>query len=184
MTKSVVLAATLIALLAAVPAGAALVITGKQIRNNSITGKDVKNRSLSGRDFRGSVRGPAGPQGPQGPAGVSRVTEVQRTGTLSPGQSTVDAFGAGNFRAQCPAGSTVVGTGFNVSVSHVGFVAKFGSFAGAYMYNDSGIAHGVSVQAICAYGPSDGAAAAAVRRRAARTAFIAAERRAQTAAKG
>jgi hypothetical protein len=30
----------------------ALVITGKQIRNNTVTGKDVRNRSLTGRDVR------------------------------------------------------------------------------------------------------------------------------------
>jgi hypothetical protein len=30
----------------------ALVVTGKQIRNNTVTGKDVRNRSLTGREFR------------------------------------------------------------------------------------------------------------------------------------
>jgi hypothetical protein len=30
----------------------ALVITGKQIRNNTVTGKDIRNRSLAGRDVR------------------------------------------------------------------------------------------------------------------------------------
>ena len=30
----------------------ALVVTGKQIRNNTVTGKDIRNRSLTGRDVR------------------------------------------------------------------------------------------------------------------------------------
>jgi hypothetical protein len=30
----------------------ALVVTGKQIRNNSVTGKDIRNRSLASRDIR------------------------------------------------------------------------------------------------------------------------------------
>jgi Collagen triple helix repeat (20 copies) len=52
-------------------------ITGKQIRNNSITGADVKNRSLTPRDFRGSVRGPRGPRGPQGLQGLQGPQGIQ-----------------------------------------------------------------------------------------------------------
>ena len=46
-------------------------ITGAQIRNGSITGADIKNKSLTPADFTGSVQGPQGPQGPQGAAGRS-----------------------------------------------------------------------------------------------------------------
>jgi hypothetical protein len=59
---------------------AALTITGKQVRNNSLTGKDIKNlksadvanRSLLAEDFRSGAlpQGPQGPQGPTGPAGA------------------------------------------------------------------------------------------------------------------
>lgn len=35
----------------------ALVVTGKQIRNNTVTGKDVRNRSLTGREFRADKLG-------------------------------------------------------------------------------------------------------------------------------
>src|SRR5262245_14136565 len=67
-------------LVAAAPAVAGALVTGKGIKDGSVTGKDVKDRSLSAADFRGSVRGPAGapgtagargPQGPPGPAGAS-----------------------------------------------------------------------------------------------------------------
>jgi hypothetical protein len=66
--------AMLVAILALVvatggTATAAVVITGKQIKNSSISGKDVKNKSLTPTDFRGTVRGAEGPQGAQGALG-------------------------------------------------------------------------------------------------------------------
>ena len=58
---------------------AATVITGKNVKNNSLTGADVKNSSLTGTDvknkslrpadFSGSVQGPQGPKGDTGPQG-------------------------------------------------------------------------------------------------------------------
>jgi hypothetical protein len=70
---------------------AAAVITGKNVKNNSLTSTDIKDHSLKGKDFaRGTLkrgaRGPAGPRGLQGPSG-----------TASP-----DA---------CPAGTDAVGGG-------------------------------------------------------------------------
>ena len=50
-------------------AGAAKLLSGKDIKDNSITGADVKDRSLTAADFRGSVVGPAGPAGPKGDPG-------------------------------------------------------------------------------------------------------------------
>ena len=60
-------------------AGAAVLVTGKQIKDGSVSGRDITNRSLTGDDvrdrsltpldFAGSVLGPAGPAGPQGQAG-------------------------------------------------------------------------------------------------------------------
>jgi hypothetical protein len=62
-------------------ATAAVLITSKQIKNNSIrgidvkrgslTGSDVKNRSLTPADFRGSVQGPAGAKGDKGDPGAA-----------------------------------------------------------------------------------------------------------------
>ena len=51
-------------------AGAAKLLTGKDIKDNSITGADVRDRSLSPADFNGSVTGPAGPQGAPGLPGA------------------------------------------------------------------------------------------------------------------
>ena len=51
-------------------AGAAKLLTGKDIKDNSITSADVRDRSLTPADFNGSVVGPAGPQGAPGTPGV------------------------------------------------------------------------------------------------------------------
>jgi hypothetical protein len=86
----------------AVSATSAL-ITGKQIKNNSITGADVKNKSLTPRDFRGSVRGPRGPQGLQGIQGIQGIQGAQgaqgiqgppgpMVDTLPPGKSLKGQF--------------------------------------------------------------------------------------------
>ena len=117
--KAALAVAAVAALLVALPAagapsplaGAAQLITGRQIANSSITGKDVKNKSLTQGDFKGSVRGPrgaqgpAGPQGPQGPAGTGGfgvLRYVQEFATFADGE-------AGIFSATCPAGTYPTG---------------------------------------------------------------------------
>jgi Collagen triple helix repeat (20 copies) len=69
----VAMLALFVALTGAAVATTSALITGKQIKDNSITGADVKNKSLRPNDFTGSVRGargPAGPAGAQGPQGA------------------------------------------------------------------------------------------------------------------
>src|SRR5918999_1331684 len=100
MARNILAIVVVAILVSATSAGAAALITGAQIKNNSVTGKDVKNKSLTKRDFRGSVRGvrgvrgpqgpqgprgetgPQGLQGPQGPAGATNV-KVQSSGLIS-----------------------------------------------------------------------------------------------------
>jgi hypothetical protein len=65
----VAMIALFVALSGTAVATTSALITGNQIKNNSITGIDVKNKSLTAKDFRGSVRGARGPAGPTGPAG-------------------------------------------------------------------------------------------------------------------
>lgn len=125
MARNVGLIAVVALLLAATSAGAAAVIDGGDVRNNSLTGKDVKNKSLTKKDFRGSVRGPRGlrgapgqqgsqgAQGAQGPAGATNVTV--REGPVQLGVST----------APCNPGERAVGGG--------GFTGD----EGGYLYNSS-----------------------------------------------
>jgi hypothetical protein len=116
-------------------ATAALMITGKQIKNNSVaatdvkngslTGMDVRDKSLTANDFSGSVQGPQGPQGSPGPlgpagprgpkgdtgaAGISGIEQV-----LS--ESTTDS----NDKTQvvtCPPGKRVISGGGEVDNAH------------------------------------------------------------------
>lgn len=64
-------------------------LTGGQIKRGSITGYHIHDRSLTPADFRGSVRGPAGPAGPAGTA--KAYANVAADGTVS----SVDAKGIG-----------------------------------------------------------------------------------------
>ena len=70
--------AVMLVMSAGAGATAALMITGKQIKNGSVTGIDIRNRSLAAKDLSRSARlklrgqaGPAGPAGLQGPAGAT-----------------------------------------------------------------------------------------------------------------
>ncbi len=49
-------------------------ITGRDVKDNSLTGKDVRNRTLTPKDFKGSVKGAratSGSPGQPGPAGAA-----------------------------------------------------------------------------------------------------------------
>jgi hypothetical protein len=72
---------------------AALVVTGKNVKNGSLTGKDVKDASLTARDLRGSVTGPAGPTGPSGPRGAAG--SARAFGGVTSGGTRNTIFGAG-----------------------------------------------------------------------------------------
>lgn len=83
---AVVVIVAAIALMASAGAGAtaALMITGKQIKDNSVTSQDIKNKSLKVKDLSTKAQaklkgrtgatgatGARGPAGPAGPAGTS-----------------------------------------------------------------------------------------------------------------
>jgi len=83
-------------------------LTGTDIKNSSITAADVKNKSLTPLDFKGSVKGPAGPAGPAGPSGVTAVTRV-------PGAPVAVNVGLqGSATATCPAGHSISGGGYQI----------------------------------------------------------------------
>jgi hypothetical protein len=73
----VAMIALFVALTGTAVATTSALITGSQIRNNSITGADIKNKSLRPIDFRGSVRGPRGLRGLAGPAGQPGAQGIQ-----------------------------------------------------------------------------------------------------------
>ena len=134
-------------------ATAASLISGAQVRNNSLTGLDVRSSSLNGTDIANGSIGPsdlsarAKTAGPPGPAGIANVTVVEGA------EVPVASGEVGGATATCPAGSVVVGTGFNASVGVVGFVERFGSVVGMAVVNDLPVPIAIHAQAICASGP-------------------------------
>lgn len=132
------------------------------------SGGPSAHASASKRGPRGKTgpRGPAGPRGSTGPAGPTGLTGATGSPgivalktvnsaevTLPVNADTYTVAGTG-FRANCPAGFAVVGTGFNSTVGHVGLVSAYGTFVGGFIYNDTNITIKVSVQAICAQVPA------------------------------
>ncbi len=69
LTKPALIGGLALVLATGGTAGAAALVTGKQIKDGTVTGADIGDRSLTAADFKGSLTGPAGPQGPAGPAG-------------------------------------------------------------------------------------------------------------------
>jgi hypothetical protein len=119
-------------------AGAAGLITGKQIQDGSLTGKDVKNSSLTGvdirdasltaADFGGPLTGQPGPQGPrgqQGPAGpagaAGQAGPTGPVGSTGLGYVTEGRDIAGkkvlSWQADCPATHKAVGGGVSATTA-------------------------------------------------------------------
>jgi hypothetical protein len=162
--KAIAVAVVAMSIVGGGAAGAARLITGKQIRDSSITGWDIKNHSLKPVDFKGSVRGPRGQQGaegargaqgqqgvqgPQGPAGptvVNQLTRVELVGVIPPG--TVN-----HVTASCPAGQGVVSGGYYaVGKGAVFYEDSFGGRAWAVGYDNlgAGVQADVTAVAYCA----------------------------------
>ena len=93
-------------------ATAARLISGKQIRNNSVTGTDIRNNSLGNRDVKNgslllrdfkSGQVPAGPQGRAGRDGFGALLYVSKDFTV--GASAA----AGQGTTPCPTGTYPTG---------------------------------------------------------------------------
>jgi hypothetical protein len=120
------------AVLAALGAGtvggahAGSLITGRQIKDNSVLSRDVRNGTLTGRDvhdgrltardFEGDTTGPIGNAGPIGPTGLSGVHDVtiQESGLvqIDPQQQVL-------IIVDCPQGFAVSGGLSSGSVSDI-----------------------------------------------------------------
>src|SRR5215207_1883051 len=99
-------------------ASAAVLITGKQVKDGSIAGRDVKNASLGKNKLSATAlssltgeRGPAGPQGPKGDPGQAgpkgdsgEQGPAGRTGTTGPKGETGPAGPQGPPGPQGPRG--------------------------------------------------------------------------------
>lgn len=120
-------------------AGAAGLLTGQDIRDDSLRSADFRNGSIGAAKIRdGGLspadvsfdltgdRGPTGVQGPPGPAGIQRIT--YRTGPAV-ATSDVGAFRAG---AHCAAGEVVLSGGVQLDAAPAGtyIMSSYGIGAG------------------------------------------------------
>jgi hypothetical protein len=114
---------------------AALVITGKNIRNGTVTGRDIRNRSLTGRDMRhDSIGGGSVKESSLGAvpfaflsAGAARFAVVSASGQAVRGRDISSAARTGEGRYQvifnasvrsCAYFATIGGTSASAPPSH------------------------------------------------------------------
>ena len=133
---AVIVAVVALVLSAGVGATASMMITGKQITNNTVTTKDIKNRTLKAKDLslgaKSKLRGPAGATGPQGPAGpagaiglpglpgLSGFQVVTQSLPIPAGLTTVTT----PVTAACPAGKKALSATAGLSSPVVGLVTQ------------------------------------------------------------
>jgi hypothetical protein len=136
-SKIVLLVAAGLIVASSTTAGAAALITGQSVKNESLTGRDIRNGSVKGADIRdgsltkddftGDLQGPAGPQGPKGDQGEQGIQGPQGAqGPQGPSGVSglqyvlVDKVIAGNSQAawgaDCPAGKRALGGGVSSTV--------------------------------------------------------------------
>jgi hypothetical protein len=109
----------------------ALVVTGKQIRNNTVTGKDIRNRSLTGREFRRDKLGGRSIResslGPVGTAlvahGGARYAVVNGSGQLVRGRDVSSVARTGDGRYQVIFNADIRGCAYFATVADESAVA-------------------------------------------------------------
>ena len=117
---TVLVAALALMLAAGTGATASLMISGKQIKDNSVTSQDIKNKSLKVKDLSRKAQvklkgrtgatgatgatGPAGPAGATGPAGLSGFEVVSTSLPIPGGLPSTTA----PLTAECPAGKKAI----------------------------------------------------------------------------
>ena len=134
------------------------------------SGTPRKARAASVQAGPRGPRGPRGFQGPPGPAGIVPQIKLVESPhlTLNAGENTYTVAGS-NFKASCPSGYTVIGTGFSTGIGNADTVINYGGFfVGGFVHNDTSIQiTNVYVQAMCGAVPGGAAAASAGSSRAA-----------------
>lgn len=189
-TSTAVAAITTTALAAsAATAEAKHLITGHDIARRTISGQNIKRGAISARHldkslrremrrrrgprgFRGfqgrqgarGAQGPSGAAGAQGPAGAPGIAAVRIV--ESPAVSVAPG-GSSGLTATCPAGTTVIGTGYDAGIGKMTEVKNYGGFfVGGFVVNDTSISITATVQAVCAQLPLGTPVASAARSRA------------------
>lgn len=121
---------------------AATVITGANVKDESLTGKDVKNGSLGIGELSAGARsglkgatgatGPAGPAGPQGAAGEQGASGISGYELVAKSQ-VVPANSISSLTLACPSGKKVLGAAGHWNISDQA-VQVFMTSSGATVY--------------------------------------------------
>ena len=154
--RFVLLAAAALVVASSATAGAAALITGQSVKNESLTGLDIRNGTVKGADvkdgsltkddFTGTLAGPQGPRVRRvRPASEPRVRRRRRE--RDPG--TTEFWGA-----ECPAGKKVTGGGMSSDAPALVTVresAALDNGAGWWVgvHNGNGVAKNSYVWAVC-----------------------------------
>jgi hypothetical protein len=123
-----------------------LITSTKQIKP-SVRAKLKGNRGTQGAQ---GAQGVQGPQGVPGTSGVLGLVAIDSPEVSIPAGSTSYSADPTSLRAQCPSGTTVVGTGADTGIGNLDLLKKYGTFVGGFVHNDTSITIQASVQAICA----------------------------------
>lgn len=111
---TVAVASALLILSATSGATAALVITGKQIKDNTITTADIKNGTLNAVDLApATVSALKGATGAAGRPGISGYQLITESVNIAPGDS-------GGVQGSCPVGKRVLGVASSWNDSYDG----------------------------------------------------------------
>lgn len=143
-------------------ATAALVITGKQIKDNTVTTKDIKNGTLTTKDMKSStvsaLKGATGPAGPAGPAGAAGAAGPAGAPGISGYQIvTQSAYVAPNdggaVVAFCPTGKKVLSAAGELANSFDGTAVDLdlsATKATAYAWNYASTSDTLVIDVVCA----------------------------------
>jgi hypothetical protein len=115
-----------------------MLITGKQIKNNTVTTKDIKNRTLKAKDLslgaknklRGAT-GPAGERGPAGPAGAAGLPGLPGLSGFEVVTKTLSLTGvipatpvSGSVDGACPAGKKAIAASAGYAAPLTGLLSQ------------------------------------------------------------
>lgn len=168
LTPTLIIAAACLVLGSTGGAVAGTVITGKQIKNNTITSVDIKDKSLRTKDLaNGTIKrlkgtdgdqgeqgpigrpGEQGEPGPQGPAGLFDLTYVTATSTsVANGQAT-------SVTAICETGKAAISAGAEWVGNDASPVEVIGDPANPDRWTARGTNNGAAttlrIRVLCAY---------------------------------
>ncbi len=123
---TIAIAGVLVVASATSGATAALVITGKQIKDNTVTTKDIKNGTLSTKDMSSSTlsslkgaTGPAGAPGAPGAAGAAGAPGVSGYQIVT-ASVVIPANDGGEVVGSCPAGKKVLSAAGELQGAYTG----------------------------------------------------------------